>query len=220
MDVATTPIRLIIADDHPVVREGLVAILETQPDIDVLAEASDGVRAVELAVLHQPDVMLMDLQMPNLNGVDAIRQIKERVPATEIVVLTTYDSDEYIFKGIEAGARGYLLKGAGKNELLNAIRAASRGEALLPPVVAGKLVERFTQMAQRQTVEGDEALTERELEVLELMAQGARNKEIAHDLSITERTAKAHVSSILGKLAASDRTEAVTIALRKKLISL
>jgi DNA-binding NarL/FixJ family response regulator len=216
----TNPIRLIIADDHPVVREGLTAILETQPDIDVLAEAADGAEAVRLAVGLKPDVMLMDLQMPNLDGVEAIKQIKAKVPGTEIVVLTTYDSDEYIFRGIEAGARGYLLKGASKNELLGAIRAASRGEALLPPVVAGKLVERFTQMAQRQGGDGEEALTERELEVLRLMAQGARNKEIAHDLSITERTAKAHVSSILGKLAASDRTEAVTIALRKGLIKL
>jgi DNA-binding NarL/FixJ family response regulator len=216
----THPIRLIIADDHPVVREGLTAILETQPDIDVLAEAADGAEAVRLAVGLKPDVMLMDLQMPNLDGVEAIKQIKALVPETEIVVLTTYDSDEYIFRGIEAGARGYLLKGASKNELLGAIRAASRGEALLPPVVAGKLVERFTQMAQRQGGDGEEALTERELEVLRLMAQGARNKEIAHDLSITERTAKAHVSSILGKLAASDRTEAVTIALRKGLIKL
>jgi DNA-binding NarL/FixJ family response regulator len=216
----THPIRLIIADDHPVVREGLTAILETQPDIDVLAEAADGAEAVRLAVGLKPDVMLMDLQMPNLDGVEAIKQIKAKVPGTEIVVLTTYDSDEYIFRGIEAGARGYLLKGASKNELLGAIRAASRGEALLPPVVAGKLVERFTQMAQRQGGDGEEALTERELEVLRLMAQGARNKEIAHDLSITERTAKAHVSSILGKLAASDRTEAVTIALRKGLIKL
>lgn len=216
----TNRIRLIIADDHPVVREGLVAILETQSDIDILAEAADGAEAVKLAVDMEPDVVLMDLQMPNLDGVEAIKQIKDRVPATEIVVLTTYDSDEYIFKGIEAGARGYLLKGASKNELLGAIRAASRGEALLPPIVAGKLVERFTQMAQRQTGEGNEALTERELEVLRLMAQGARNKEIAHDLTITERTAKAHVSSILGKLAASDRTEAVTIALRKGLIKL
>ena len=216
----TNPIRLIIADDHPVVREGLAAILETQPDIDVLAEAADGAEAVKLAVELGPDVMLMDLQMPNLDGVEAIKQIKERAPATEIVVLTTYDSDEYIFRGIEAGARGYLLKGATKTELLGAIRAASRGEALLPPVVAGKLVERFTKMAQRQTGDGEETLTERELEVLRLMAQGARNKEIAHDLSITERTAKAHVSSILGKLAASDRTEAVTVALRKGLIKL
>jgi DNA-binding NarL/FixJ family response regulator len=213
-------IRLIIADDHPVVREGLAAILETQPDFEVLAEAADGLEAVRLTLQLGPDVVLMDLQMPNLDGVEAIRQIKQQAPETEVVVLTTYDSDEYIFKGIEAGARGYLLKGASKNELLGAIRAASRGEALLPPVVAGKLVERFTQMAQRQTSESDENLTERELEVLRLMAQGARNKEIAHDLTITERTAKAHVSSILGKLGASDRTEAVTLALRKGLIKL
>jgi DNA-binding NarL/FixJ family response regulator len=213
-------IRLIIADDHPVVREGLSAILETQPDLDVLAEAADGLEAVKLVHELQPDVVLMDLQMPNMDGVEAIKKIKEEVPATEIVVLTTYDSDEYIFRGIEAGARGYLLKGASKDELLNAIRAASRGEALLPPVVAGKLVERFTQMAQRQPAQGDETLTERELEVLKLMAKGSRNKEIAHDLNITERTAKAHVSSILGKLGASDRTEAVTLALRKGLIKL
>ncbi len=216
----TDQIRLIIVDDHPVVREGLAAIMETQPDMDLLAEGTDGVEAVDLVGRLHPDVVLMDLQMPNMDGVEAIRQIKAIAPETEIVVLTTYDSDEYIFRGIEAGARGYLLKGSRKDEVLGAIRAASRGEALLPPVVAGKLVERFTQMAQRQPADGEENLTDRELEVLRLMAQGARNKEIAYELSITERTAKAHVSSILGKLGASDRTEAVTMALRRGLIKL
>ena len=212
------PIRVLIVDDHPVVREGLTAMLETQADIEVVGEASDGLEAVAQADRLRPQVVLMDLQMPRLDGVQAIRRIREGNPQIQIIVLTTYDSDEYIFQGIEAGARGYLLKGATRAEVLQAIRAASRAESLLQPVVAAKLLDRFAHLTRR---EGDESgLTDREIEGLRLMAKGARNKDIARALVITEKTAKAHVSNILQKLNAADRTEAVTIALRKGLINL
>ncbi|TAK33200.1 MAG: response regulator transcription factor [Chloroflexota bacterium] len=211
-------IRLLIVDDHPVVREGISAMMETQPDLQVVAEAANGLEAVQLAQEHHPDVVLMDLQMPVLDGVQAIRRIKEQCPEIQIIVLTTYDSDEYIFRGIEAGARGYLLKGATRDEVFSAVRAAKRGESLLQPIVASRLVERYTQLAKRSP--DDEGLSDREMEVLRLMAEGARNKEIAGKLCVTEKTAKAHVSNILQKLNADDRTEAVTIALRKGIIKL
>ena len=211
-------IRLLIVDDHPVVREGISAMMETQPDLQVVAEAANGLEAVQLAQEHRPDVVLMDLQMPVLDGVQAIRRIKEQCPEIQVIVLTTYDSDEYIFRGIEAGARGYLLKGATREEVFSAVRAAKRGESLLQPVVASKLVERYTQLAKRS--QDDEGLSDREMEVLRLMAEGARNKEIASKLCVTEKTAKAHVSNILQKLNAADRTEAVTSALRKGIIKL
>jgi two-component system, NarL family, response regulator LiaR len=211
-------IRVMLADDHPVVREGLVAMLETQDDIEVAGEAGDGEEAVRLARDLNPDVILMDLQMPRMNGVEAIRQIRQDRPDAQVIILTTYDSDEHIFPGIEAGAKGYLLKGTSREDLFKAIRAASRGESLLEPVVASKLMERFTQLSRRGPAE--DVLSEREMEVLRLVAKGARNKEIARQLYITEKTAKAHVSNILAKLGASDRTEAVTMALRRRIIDL
>ena len=170
-------IRVILADDHPVVREGLVAMLETQPDIEVVGEAGDGQEAVRLAKELRPDVILMDLQMPRMNGVEAIRSIRGDMPDAQVIILTTYDSDEHIFPGIEAGAKGYMLKGASREDLFRAIRAASRGESLLEPVIASKLMERFSQLSRKGPAE--DALSEREMEVLRLMAQGARNKEIA-----------------------------------------
>ena len=210
-------ITVLLVDDHPVVREGLTAMLETQPDMEVVGEAGDGQEAVRLAKQLHPDVILMDLQMPKMGGVEAIQQIRKESERAEVIILTTYDSDEHIFSGIEAGARGYLLKGASRDDLFKAIRVASRGEALLEPAVASKLVDRYTQLSRKGA---DDTLSERELEVLKLMARGYRNKEIARELVITEKTAKAHVSNILSKLSVTDRTEAVTIALKRRIIKL
>lgn len=211
-------IKILLVDDHPMVRDGLAANIETQSDMEVVGQAGDGQEGLRLAKLLKPDVVLMDLQMPKMGGVEAIKKIHAENPDVEVIILTTYDSDEHIFSGLEAGAKGYLLKGASREDLFKAIRAASRGESLLEPAVASKLVERFTQLSKKGPA--DDTLSDRELEVLGLMAKGYRNKEIARDLVITEKTAKAHVSNILSKLGASDRTEAVTMGLKRHLIKL
>jgi len=207
-------IRVLIADDHLVVREGLRAILEAASDLVLVGEAADGAEAVQLAAELSPDVVLMDLRMPNVDGIEAIRQIKARCPDVEIVILTTYDDDEYIVRGLRAGARGYLLKDTGRQVLFEAIRAAARGESLLPSAVVEKVVAR---LAEPQPVEAAR-LSGREREVLGLLAQGAANKEIAARLYITERTVKAHVASIFNKLGVSSRAEAVAVALRSGLL--
>ncbi|MDP9382845.1 MAG: response regulator transcription factor [Chloroflexota bacterium] len=210
----SSPLRLLLVDDHPVVRDGVAAITETQPDMEVVGEAGDGEEAIDLALELKPDVVLMDLRLPRVTGVEAIRRIRSELPHAHILILTTYDSDESILEGLQAGAEGYLLKGSSRQELLSAIRAVARGESPLPPAVAGRLISRL-----RSGVAATE-LSARELEVLKLVAQGKRNREIADDLFLSEKTVKAHVSSILRKLNAEDRTEAVTIGLRRGLISL
>ena len=212
------PIKILIADDHPVVREGLSAMLDREHGIKVIGEAKDGLEAVQKAGQLNPDIVLMDLRMPELDGVEAMRQIKATNPDARFIVLTTYDTDEYIFKGIEAGARAYLLKDAPRDELFKAIRAVYRGESLIQPVVASKVLDRFAELSrQAQT---PEILSGRELEVLELIAKGAANKEIANKLSISESTVKTHIANIFQKLGASDRTEAVAQALKKGIIKL
>lgn len=210
-------IRILIVDDHPVVREGLSGMLRTQEDFVVVAEASDGKEAVALAAQHQPDVVLMDLAMPTLDGAEAIRQIVAHLPQSRVLVLTAYDTDERIISAVQAGARGYLLKGAPREELFHAIRLVSQGQSLLHPAVATKLLDRVQSIGREPTIE---TLTEREVEVLELVAAGLRNKEIAQRLVITERTVKFHVGVILQKLGASTRTEAVRIAVQRGLINL
>lgn len=209
-----SPLRLLLVDDHPVVRDGLAAIAETQEDMEVVGEAGDGEQAVDLALKLGPDVVLMDLRLPKISGVEAIRRIRSQLPRTHVLILTTYDSDEAILEGLQAGAEGYLLKGSSRQELLSAIRAVARGESLLPASVAGRLLTRLHSSAAGMD------LSTRELEVLRLMAEGKRNREIAGDLFLSEKTIKSHVSSILRKLNAEDRTEAVTIGLRRGLISL
>jgi NarL family two-component system response regulator YdfI len=185
-------------------------------DIEPVGEAADGAEAVRQVDALSPDVVLMDLRMPNLDGIQAIRQIKPRYPSVEIIILTTYDDDEYIIRGLQAGARGYLLKDAGRQVLFDAIRAAARGESLLPSAVVDKMV---AHLARPRPAASDTPLTERELQVLVLLAEGAANKEIAWQLHITERTVKAHVTSILSKLGVQSRTEAVAVALRSGLLS-
>lgn len=217
MSQGPSKIRVLIADDHPVVREGLAAMLSREPDIDVVGEAQDGQEAVDRAGTLKPNVILMDLMMPKVGGVDAIRMIRERHPAVQTIVLTTYGDDDSIFQGIAAGARGYLLKDAPRDELFRAIRAVARGESLLQPAVATRLLDRFTRPKNEVA---QETLTERELEVLRLLSKGSANKQIGVSLKISESTVKTHVANIFQKLNVSDRTEAVTVALQRGLIKL
>jgi two-component system NarL family response regulator len=201
---------VLIADDHPIVREGLRAVIDDQPRMRVVAEASTGAEAVELAAKHRPDVLLLDLRMPELGGVEAIQAIRAEWPEARILVLTTYDGDEDIYRALQAGALAYLLKGTSRVELLEAIRAVGRGQRLVPPTVAAKLAER---------VAGQE-LTARELDVLRLIVAGRSNKEIGEDLALAEGTVKFHVNNLLGKLGVADRTQAATEALRRGLVHL
>jgi len=206
-------IRLMIADDHPVVRDGLRAILSSQPDLQVVGEAPDGAAAVQLAAELTPDVILMDLRMPVLDGVSAIREIRAQQPAARILVLTTYDTDADIVRAIEAGATGYLLKDAPREELFRAIRATAAGQAVLAPTVAARLMGKMRAPAQ-------EKLSARELEVLEWVAGGASNQQIAQALHISEATVKSHLLHIFGKLGVDDRTAAVTAALQRGILRL
>ena len=211
-------IKILIADDHPVVREGLIAMLSREVDFDVVGEAKDGVEAVNRTKELSPDVVLIDLRMPEMDGVEAMRQIKSAMPDVKFIILTTYSDDEYIFSGIEAGARAYLLKDAPREDLFKAIRAVYRGESLIQPVVASKLLDRFSELSRR-TPSGEE-LSGRELEILGLMAKGAANKEISAQLNIAQSTVKTHITNIFQKLGVNDRTEAVTQALKKGIIRL
>ncbi len=206
------PIRILIADDHPVVRSGLKAILASQPDFEFVAEAENGAVAVNLARQCRPDVVLMDLQMPVMDGVSAIDHLQTLSPAPSILVLTTYDTDADILHALDVGATGYLLKDAPPEELFRAIRAAARGEITFAPRVAARLTRRLTVGAQ--------TLSAREIEVLELAARGDSNKDIAAKLHITEATVKTHFVHIFEKLGVADRTAAVTGALERKIIRL
>src|ERR1700738_957546 len=217
-------IRILLADDRSLVRAGLRPVLETQPDFEVIAEAASGDEALRLALNLQPDILLLDLEMPIMDGVETIRRLRQQQPAARIIVFTAFDNDERIIHAVQAGANGYLLKGAPREEIFNAIRVTMQGGSLLQPVIASKLLRHVGQQYGRRGTNNSpallEALTERELEVLALLAQGMPNKEIAARLIISERTAKFHVSSIMGKLGATNRTEAVSLAAQKGLITL
>jgi len=213
----THPIRILVADDHPVVRDGLVAMLGTQPDFSVVGEASTGSEVVQKAALLLPDVVLLDLEMPDMNGVEALQQMRAERPDVRVLVFTAFDTDELIVKAVQAGAQGYLLKGTPRSEIFQAVRVVGGGGSLLQPVVASKLMQHISKANEPLAAE---PLTDREVQVLGLLARGKSNKEIAAALSISQRTVKFHVSSILGKLGAGNRTEAVTLAAQRGLIKL
>lgn len=209
-DAVPRRIRVLVADDHPVVRTGLAAVIAQEPDLELVAEAENGVRAVALFRDHQPDVVLMDLRMPAMDGVEAIRSITADYPAARILALTTYEGDGDIRRALEAGACGYLLKDMLLTEVITAVRAVHRGERVIPTVVAVRLAEHPP----------DSDLTARELEVLTLVARGLANKDVAGAIGRTDETVKVHLKNIFAKLRVSDRTEAVTVALARGLIHL
>jgi DNA-binding NarL/FixJ family response regulator len=210
MSSAPKPIRIALVDDHPILRQGIAALLSDQPDLQLVGQASNGLEAIEQFRLHRPDVMLMDLQMPGMNGIDAMSAIRGEFPDARFVVLTTYTGDVQIVRALKAGARAYLLKSLLHRELLDTIRSVHAGNKRIPPEIAAELADHAA----------DDQLTAREIEVLRLIASGNANKIVADHLSITEETVKAHVKNILSKLDANDRTHAVTIALKRGIIEL
>lgn len=204
----STPIRVLIADDHEIVREGLAAIIGRQPDMEVVGEADDGKSTVQSWFVHRPDVALIDLRMPEGDGVAVIEQVRSRESAARFIVLTTYDADEAVYQAVRAGARGYLLKDTAREALLDAIRRVHEGQTCLPAAMAAKLADQVS----------GERLTEREQDVLDLLAQGNSNKEIAARLNIGEATVKSHLKNVFAKLNVLSRTEAVTVANRRGLV--
>ncbi len=213
-------IRVLIADDHLIVREGLQLILETAEEFELVGEAADGAEAVQLANQLKPDVILMDLQMPHVDGLTAIEQIRAQQPQIAIVILTTYNEDDRMIRGLRAGALGYLLKDTDRETLLNTIRAAARGQTLLKPEIMARVLAHAEPPSTPAStrVPAASELTEREREVLELLVQGAQNKEIAARLNITERTVKAHLASIFNRLGVNSRTEAAALAVRMGIV--
>ena len=205
-----TVIRVLVVDDHPVLREGIAAILAAEPGMLLVGEAGDGREGLEQFRRHRPDIVLMDLQMPNMNGIDAIRAIRAESAQARIIVLTISGGDVHVLRAFRAGASGYLLKNAFRKELLETVRAVHAGKKRIPPGIAAALAEHMA----------DDMLTERELEVLVLVAGGNANKIVAAQLAISEDTVKAHMKSVLSKLGANDRTHAVTIALKRGIIEL
>jgi DNA-binding NarL/FixJ family response regulator len=203
-------IRVLTVDDHPLLREGIATLVNAEPDMKLVAEASSGREAVQMFHLHRPDVTLMDLQMPDMNGTEAIAEIRSEFPDARIIVLTTYTGDAQVLRALKAGARAYLLKGDVHLELLEMIRSVHAGHKRIPPQIAAELAEHA----------GDDPLSPREIEVLRLIATGSSNKMIADQLSISEATAKSHVANILSKLGANDRAHALAIAMKRGIINL
>jgi len=221
LEQAVDKIRILLAEDHVIVRQSIHQFLDREHDLEVVGEASEGEEAVRLAVQLKPDVVVMDVAMPKLNGIEATKQIKACLPSTAILALTAYDFDEYVFALLEAGAAGYLLKDVSGHELIDAIRAVYRGESALHPAIARKVVTRFRQSAAKPG--SDEKLgllSEREIQVLKLAARGMSNKEIALGMSLSLRTVEAHIGSIFNKLGVGSRTEAVVYGLKKGWFSL
>ncbi len=213
-------IRLLIADDHLIIRQGLRLILETEDDFEIVAEASDGAEALRLCFEYKPDVVLMDLRMPGMDGLTAIEKLRVQQPEIAVVILTTFNEDELMLRGLQAGARGYLLKDTDRVALFDTIRAAARGETLLKPEIMSRVLSlaggiRQAGKGSQSTIE----LTEREQEVLKAVARGERSKEVALHLGISERTVKAHLASIYGKLGVDSRAAAISVAMQKGLLS-
>lgn len=214
-------IRILLADDHALVRQGTRQLLAREKDLEVVAEAGDGEEAVRLACAYAPDVAVMDIAMPKLNGIEATRQIKANNPRIIILALSAYDDDQYIFALLEAGAAGYLLKNVSADDLVRSIRAVAAGEAVLHPAIARRVVNRFAAPADQQPdTDALEQLTEREIEVLRLAARGLKNQDIARELTLSVRTVQTHLSNIFGKMDVGSRTEAVLEALRRGWITL
>ncbi len=203
-------IRILVVDDHHVVRQGLVALINSVEDMEVVGEAADGQKGVDLHREFSPDITIMDLRLPVLGGVEAIQAIRRHNPQARVIVLTTFDGDENIYRALQAGARGYLLKDMFGDELMDAIRVVHAGKTRIPPVVAQRLAERM----------GGSELTTRELEVLHLIVAGKSNKEIGNSLHISEATVKTHINNLLGKLGVSDRTQAATSAIQRGIVQL
>lgn len=227
-DASATPVRIVLADDHAMMRAGFRAIIDTQPDLEVVGEAGTGLEAIERVAELAPDVVCMDVQMPGLDGLEATaRIVGDPEASTRVLVVTTYDTDDYLFRALTAGASGFVLKNAGPEELLHAIRVVAAGDALLAPEVTRRVIARFAEGQTAGTASVDEAeptpapdpgLTEREAEVLALMADALSNAEIAERLFIGEATVKTHVSNVLRALGARDRVQAIVIAYRRGLV--
>lgn len=218
-------IRVLLVDDQTLIRQGIAMLLELEPDLEVVGAVGDGRAAIEAVEKLRPDVVLIDVRMPGMDGVTATRELSRRFPEVGVIILTTFDDDEYVFEGLKAGARGYLLKDISSEEMAEAVRTVARGEALIQPSIARKVVAEFSRLAvgtlpasERMLPRSPNALTERELDVLRALARGMSNKEIAAALVITEGTVKTHISNILAKLEVRDRTQAVLKAQQLRLL--
>lgn len=214
MDEHMAKIRVLLAEDHAIMREGTREFIGREADMEVVAEAGDGEEAVRLTAKYKPDVVVMDIRMPKLNGIEATKQIKAMLPSTAILILTAYDSDQYIFALLEAGAAGYLLKGIRTHELIDAIRAVYAGESVLHPVIASRVIRRVVTPASSET-RAVEQLSEREHEILKLAARGISNKDIAEKLFLSPRTVQVHLGNIFNKIGVASRTEAVLYGLKR-----
>jgi DNA-binding NarL/FixJ family response regulator len=213
-------IKVLLAEDHVVVRESIKQLLQKEPDLEVVGEAGDGEQAIQMVNRHHPDVVVLDVAMPKVNGIEATKQIKQIRPSTAILILTAYDYDQYIFALLEAGAAGYLLKDVSGQELMNAVRSVHRGDSVLHPTIARKVMQRFRSPTRGGEAHGADLLTEREMEVLKLAARGKSNKEIAEELVLSVRTVEAHLGNIFNKLGVGSRTEAIIHALKKGWVEL
>lgn len=215
---STDKIKVLLADDHVIVREGTREMLERQPDMSVVAEASDGIDAIELSRIYRPDVIVMDIAMPRMNGIEATKEIKQFLPTTAVLILTAYDSDQYVMALIEAGAAGYMLKNVRGNQLLDAIRAVHSGESILQPSTTRRVIDQLNKtnnFISKEESSPSHSLTEREMEVLKLAAKGVSNKDIAEQLYLSSRTVQTHLSNIFKKINVASRTEAILYGLKR-----